>query len=121
MSRPPTSSLRILLVGAVLLALLLLSWGLARIGLGSWSTPVALGIAAVKAGLVVWFFMELSEAAASLRVAGAVVAVLFVIFLALTSADPATRAQAPLVPASTSGDPTPPGAPLEADPRGLPP
>jgi cytochrome c oxidase subunit 4 len=52
---------RALLVGAGLLCLTTLSYGLAHLHLGSWGLVVALAIALTKATLVVFFFMHLSE------------------------------------------------------------
>jgi cytochrome c oxidase subunit IV len=47
-----------LLVWAALMALMILTAGLSRIDLGEWSTVVALVIAAIKALLVILFFMH---------------------------------------------------------------
>jgi cytochrome c oxidase subunit 4 len=47
-----------IVVWAALMALMILTAGLSRIDLGEWSTVVALVIAAVKALLVILFFMH---------------------------------------------------------------
>jgi cytochrome c oxidase subunit IV len=47
-----------IVVWALLMALMILTAGLSRIDLGEWSTPVALVIAAIKALLVILFFMH---------------------------------------------------------------
>jgi cytochrome c oxidase subunit 4 len=47
-----------IVVWAALMALMILTAGLSRIDLGEWSTVVALAIAAVKALLVILFFMH---------------------------------------------------------------
>jgi cytochrome c oxidase subunit 4 len=47
-----------LMVWAALMALMILTAGLSRINLGEWSTVVALVIAAIKALLVILFFMH---------------------------------------------------------------
>jgi cytochrome c oxidase subunit 4 len=47
-----------LVVWAALMALMILTAGLSRINLGEWSTVVALVIAAIKALLVILFFMH---------------------------------------------------------------
>lgn len=47
-----------IVVWAALMALMILTAGLSRIDLGEWSTLVALAIAAIKALLVVLFFMH---------------------------------------------------------------
>jgi cytochrome c oxidase subunit 4 len=49
-----------IVVWALLMALMILTAGLSRIDLGEWSTIVALVIAAIKALLVVLFFMHVS-------------------------------------------------------------
>jgi cytochrome c oxidase subunit 4 len=57
-AEPSSSSLTLVLVGVALLVLTLTTIELAKIDLGGWNTPVALLIAAVKAALVVVFFMH---------------------------------------------------------------
>jgi cytochrome c oxidase subunit 4 len=47
-----------IVVWVALMALMILTAGLSRIDLGEWSTVVALAIAAIKALLVVLFFMH---------------------------------------------------------------
>jgi len=47
-----------LVVWAALMALMILTAGLSRVNLGEWSTVVALVIAAIKALLVILFFMH---------------------------------------------------------------
>jgi cytochrome c oxidase subunit 4 len=47
-----------IVVWGALMALMILTAGLSRINLGEWSTLVALAIAAIKALLVVLFFMH---------------------------------------------------------------
>jgi cytochrome c oxidase subunit 4 len=62
------------LIAAYLALLLLLGLTLVThtLALGSWSTPVALLIAAAKAILVAWFFMSLNTSTTVIRlVAGA--------------------------------------------------
>jgi cytochrome c oxidase subunit 4 len=58
---------------------------------GALRVPLALGIACVKAGLVMWFFMHLGEHAPTNRayVAGALV--LLVLMITMVVADVATR------------------------------
>ena len=85
-------------VGAAAIALVGLSWAGAQVDLGSWAMPVALGIAGVKAFLILWFFMELGEMRTSVRVAALVSAVLFVLLVGLSTTDVATRTPAPLLP-----------------------
>jgi cytochrome c oxidase subunit IV len=73
-------------------ALLLLATGsllLSRLHLGGLS--VALVIAAVKAILVLWFFMHLSRQGASSRLAVLVAVVFIGLLVALTTLDVATR------------------------------
>ena len=47
-----------IVVWGALMALMILTAGLSRINLGEWSTVVALAIAAIKALLVILFFMH---------------------------------------------------------------
>jgi cytochrome c oxidase subunit IV len=47
-----------IVVWVALMALMILTAGLSRINLGEWSTVVALAIAAIKALLVILFFMH---------------------------------------------------------------
>jgi cytochrome c oxidase subunit 4 len=51
-----------------LLGLLALSVIAAHFPLGIWSSIVALGIAAIKAGLIAWFFMHLRDETTLIRV-----------------------------------------------------
>src|SRR5581483_985918 len=55
---PMNSVLALILVGAALLLLTLLTVELAKVDLGLFNTPIALFIAALKASLVVAFFMH---------------------------------------------------------------
>jgi len=48
-----------IVVWVALMALMILTAGLSRIDLGEWSTVVALAIAAIKALLVILFFMHI--------------------------------------------------------------
>jgi cytochrome c oxidase subunit 4 len=52
---------RYLVVFVALLVLTFTTYGIAYVPLGEWHVPVALGIAVVKATLVVLIFMHLSE------------------------------------------------------------
>jgi cytochrome c oxidase subunit 4 len=74
-----------------LLGLAGVSWALALAPMGWLGGPIALSIAAVKAGLVGLFFMELVDARASVRLV-AIVAPLFVaLLLGFALADVLTR------------------------------
>ncbi|QAT89146.1 putative cytochrome c oxidase subunit IV [Corallococcus coralloides] len=55
----------VLVVGAVLLALTALTYGLHKLPHGAWSLPVALLIAAAKGLLIALFYMHLREQRAS--------------------------------------------------------
>ena len=83
---------------ATLLALLVLaavSFAFRFAHLGSFSYPVALGIAALKAGLVVTFFMEIMAEKAAVRFAFGAGFALIALLLTLMVADILTRAAAP--------------------------
>lgn len=69
----------VLVALAALIVLTLASWGLALVPLGAAGSPVALGIAVVKATIVGWVFMELSDATTPVRV----VALTTIAFIAL--------------------------------------
>ena len=71
-AQPSSHGSRLLLAGAVLVALTLTSFGLARVHLGAAATPLALGIAALKASIVALAFMELGRASAPARITAAV-------------------------------------------------
>ena len=76
---------------AALLALLALTTGLAFLPLGRWNLPIALGIGATKALIVVIFFMELRRSSGLVRVFAAAGFLWLLILLGLTGADYATR------------------------------
>jgi cytochrome c oxidase subunit 4 len=59
MDEPVTSVRTYVLIGATLVALAVLTTGLALIDLGIWNTVLALSIAGLKAGLILLFFMQL--------------------------------------------------------------
>jgi cytochrome c oxidase subunit 4 len=80
----------------VLLLLAGLSLGLRFAQLGSFSFPVALGIAALKALLVAIFFMELLTEKATVRFAFLAGLTLFALMLVLVVADVLTRSTPPL-------------------------
>ncbi|WP_373047307.1 cytochrome C oxidase subunit IV family protein [Vulgatibacter sp.] len=105
MSERPQPTALLLVVGALALALVGLSWLLAGLDLGAWGTPVALGIAAIKALLIAWYFMELREARTSLRVAALAALLLFVLLVGLSTVDVATREPPPPAPGEPRGFP----------------
>lgn len=79
------------LVLFLLLVLTAASYGASLAGLGPFEPLVALGIAAVKVALVVWYFMHLREADVPARVAFTVM-LAFIAFLCLgVASDVGTR------------------------------
>jgi cytochrome c oxidase subunit IV len=72
----------LVIVLLALLVLTLLSWAVSNLALGAASMPIALLIAAVKAGLVATWFMELPLAATPARV----IVVVTISFIALLCA-----------------------------------
>ncbi|HEX2571294.1 MAG TPA: cytochrome C oxidase subunit IV family protein [Polyangia bacterium] len=82
---------------------LVLSWVFKRSGLGGGaaSLAVAIGIAAVKAFLVLWFFMHLAEQRFANRLVVLVSVTLLGILIALTATDVATRHTFPPAPRPT--------------------
>jgi cytochrome c oxidase subunit 4 len=56
-----------------------------------WDVAISLAIAAVKTGLVLWFFMDLSEQPFRARLAVLVAVLLIMLLVGLTAADVGTR------------------------------
>lgn len=83
---------RILPVWAALMLLLGATLGLAYVPLGKFAIVAALGIAVVKAGLVMVFFMQLKRPDPLLRLAAGTAMVFVAFLLTLTFADVLTRA-----------------------------
>jgi cytochrome c oxidase subunit IV len=82
---------RNILVWAALLALLVLTFGVAHIPLGIGNLVTGLAIAAVKAGLVVTIFMGLRRADSLIRLASAAGAFWLIFLFALTLTDVIAR------------------------------
>ena len=87
---------RTLLTGAALLALWGLSLALSYVSLGAFALPVALAIAVVKAGLVIFMFMELARESASMIYAFAIGLIMVALLMAFVIADVLTRAPSPI-------------------------
>ncbi len=81
----------VLLTGVVVLVLWALSFALSFVALGSAAMPVALVIAAIKAGLVALVFMELAREALSIKLTLVTAVVLALTLGAFMLADIATR------------------------------
>lgn len=96
MSEEPQSSALLLLIGAITLLLVGVSFAVSYGEHTTWSSIVAIGISTIKAMLIVWFFMEMREARTSVRVAALGGLLLFGLLLGLTVTDVATRRPAPL-------------------------
>jgi cytochrome c oxidase subunit 4 len=64
---------------------------------------IALGIAALKAGIVLWFFMDMAEQPFRARAAIAVAVILLLVLVGLTATDVATRLVVPRGPAPPAG------------------
>jgi cytochrome c oxidase subunit IV len=80
-------------VFAALLALLAATVWVSGLDLGSWNIFIAMGIAAVKAGLVVLYFMQARRGTLIIKVYAAAAGVWLMIATALTFADYLTRPQ----------------------------
>ena len=85
----------ILGAGVVLLALAATSYGASFVDLGHWAIAVALGIAVVKAGIVVGVFMEAAHRSASFLLALCAALLLLATLIALVAADVAFRSPPP--------------------------
>ena len=68
MTRHPSTIVTSAAILAALLFLLAISVVAAHFSLGPWSSGVALGIAALKASLVAWYFMHLRDEGSMIRV-----------------------------------------------------
>ncbi len=86
---------RLIIAWIVLVALAAVSFAASYLHLGRLGVPVAVVIAAIKAGVVFAIFMDLSEERASTRLTIAGALALIVVFVTIVSADPATRDPAP--------------------------
>jgi cytochrome c oxidase subunit 4 len=81
-----------IVVWGALMALMILTAGLSRIDLGEWSTVVALAIAAIKALLVILFFMHVRYESQKMAWVFVVAGFFWLgILLALTMTDYLTR------------------------------
>jgi cytochrome c oxidase subunit 4 len=81
------TSSRLAAVWGALLALLAATVALAHVRMGAVNVAASFGIAAVKAALVLWFFMELRHDRALVRLVLAVAAVAVLLLLMLGGAD----------------------------------
>ena len=79
------------MTGAALLLLWGASWGMSYLELGPWSFVVAFGIAAVKAALVVLFFMEIALEKTSVHATLFTGLAMIAILIAFMVADVKTR------------------------------
>ena len=96
--RPATlrSHARVLAIAwAVLLALMLTSLGSAYLDLGTGNVVAGLAIAFVKSAIVLWLFMRLRTAPATVRIVGATALATLTILIALSGVDYATRRPEP--------------------------
>ncbi|MGH9678316.1 MAG: cytochrome C oxidase subunit IV family protein [Candidatus Acidiferrales bacterium] len=97
------------LVFASLIALTLLTTGVAFIDLGPFNTPVALLIAVMKMSLVILFFMHVKQGSGLVRVTIAAAFFWFALLVALTMSDYHTRTWTPVPDSwSTAAPPTHP-------------
>jgi len=80
-----------LLVFGTLLTLTLLTVLISRVELGPWNFAVAITIAAVKASLVAWYFMHLSQSSSLTRLFAVAGLIWLVILLTYTLSDYFTR------------------------------
>src|SRR5579872_2703948 len=85
------SLLGVSLVGALLIGLAFLTYGLSRLELGKAELPVALAIAAVKAALIVIFFMHLKDHHGGSRLTVAVCLTFLAVLIGLVLGDVGLR------------------------------
>ena len=74
-----------------LLALMLTSLGSAYLPLGRWNLVICVAIAALKSSIVLWLFMGLVRAPATLRLAAGLGFAMLALLFALSGLDSATR------------------------------
>lgn len=86
---------RLALAWLALIALMLLSLASAYVPLGAWNLAIGLGIAALKAAIVLWCFMRLAEGSVLLRLVAASGAFALALLVGLGGLDEATRATEP--------------------------
>ncbi|MDQ6640599.1 MAG: Caa(3)-type oxidase subunit IV [Pseudomonadota bacterium] len=86
---------RLLFAWAALIALMLSSLGSAYLSLGVGNLVAGLAIALVKIAIVVWLFMRLGRASATLRIAAAIGLAAWLLLAGLSGVDYATRAHEP--------------------------
>jgi cytochrome c oxidase subunit 4 len=84
-------ALGLVLVWAALVALLSLTVALSFAPMGVWRLPASLAIAAAKAGLVVWFYMELRREGGLTRLAALVGLLFLTLLIGITGVDVAIR------------------------------
>ncbi len=92
----------VLRTGIALFALWALSFGLSYLPLGAASVPMALGVAVLKAVLVVLFFMELLHESLSMKLAFLAGGALLAALIGLVITDVVTREPPPLAPYGTA-------------------
>lgn len=111
-----------LVVGGGLLALTTLSYGLSSLHLGTWGLVVAVAIAVIKAALVAFFFMHLSERPGGPRLVFATSAIFVVILIGLILVEASDRPRSAMPPGPFPAERLPglDGQPGAAPPRELP-
>jgi len=88
--------------GALLVILALASFASSFLPLHAWALPVALAVAALKAGIVLFAFMSFGREAASVQLAALAALLMLLLLTGLMLADPLTREPAPVVGLPTS-------------------
>ena len=78
-------------VWAAMLVLLAISVGGTFLPIGAWRQAISLGVAAIKAALILWFFMDLRRSEGLARLAGAGAVTFLTVMIALFAADYLTR------------------------------
>lgn len=88
--RPPSFAAHVAALAALVI-LLLLSIGISRVHLGTWNTFAGPAIAALKASIVLFFFMKLGKSAPAVHFAAGAGFVWLAIMIVLTLSDFLTR------------------------------
>jgi cytochrome c oxidase subunit 4 len=95
-----------LATGGAVIALWIASWGISYADLGAWNLAVALGIATVKAALVILVFMEIVVERTSVHTALAAGIAMIAILFVFMIADVRTRETPPLEPTTAGRSPS---------------
>lgn len=88
---PPFKPTGAIVLWLVLLVLLGITWASAYVDLGIWNPVVNIGVAVLKAVLIMWFFMHLNESGSNTRIMAIGAFFWLAILITITLTDYQTR------------------------------